>query len=146
MGLSATSHLREVLLRVNNDAQEARRYLETSAHPEARSAAGILRRTLNTVVGATHVRYAGGGAFDAVPPELFIVSVDHDKATVHALGTWDEARWGSLKSTKYGCQQIDQVKAALAPSAWIIRVLNHTGRTVATSSVIYSAAPATAAS
>jgi hypothetical protein len=134
--LTATDLLRFVLTHVDGDVARARAMLARCDHPERRSAGRILDRDAKSKPGATHVRYVGRGGFKAETPQLFIEAVADDRTTTR-IGPWDVAAYGPFRTTGYGCRALDNVRRIIAPEAYMLRVVNHSGRVVATSPSIY---------
>lgn len=137
---TATDLLRSVLKTTDGDAIKAGEALRRSGHPETRSAAGILRRALDRKRGATHVRYTGGGGFDAEDPRYFVDRVDDAACKiVKRIGPWDTEAYGPFKPSRlgYGSRELDELRRVLAPHAHMLRVVNHVGCVVATSPSVY---------
>jgi hypothetical protein len=137
--LTATDLLRFVLTHVDGDVERARAALARSDHPERRSASRILERDAKRKTGATHVRYVGHGCFESEEPELFIEAVAYDRTTTRRIGPWDSEAYGPFRTmgNGYGCRALDDARRAIAPEAYMLRVVNHVGRVVATSPSIY---------
>lgn len=137
--LTATDLLRYVLTEVDGNVDQARALLARTDHPERRSASRILERDANNKKGATHVRYVGHGCFEAEEPDLFIEAVDYDRTTTRRIGPWDSEAYGPFRTIGrgYGCRELDEARRFIAPDAYMLRVVNHVGRVVATSPSIY---------
>lgn len=89
-GETPTRLLRETLQAKGNDIEVTLAALHESASPNAASARMILARTRRRYAGASHVRYCGGGHFEAVRPNLRVLGwYGDDKEHSRDLGPYE---------------------------------------------------------